>query len=173
MNVQVLLSVALPSPVRNPPGATAPRPPRTHHDQHLIFGSTTTSTRQSIALLIGRIALGVVLIAHGWQKFFTFGISGVTGSFEQMGVPCRRRRRGLRGAVELVGGIALIVGLAVPLVGLLVAVDMAGALLFVHAPNGVFVDAGGYELVLVIGALGSGVRRARCRRLLDRPTDRR
>ena len=31
---------------------------------------------------------------------------------------------------------------------------MAGALIFVHAPNGVFVDAGGYELVLVIGALG-------------------
>jgi putative oxidoreductase len=24
----------------------------------------------------------------------------------------------------------------------------------VHAPNGVFVDGGGYELVLVIGALG-------------------
>ena len=45
--------------------------------------------------------------------------------------------------VELVGGILLIVGFAVPLVGLLVAVDMAGALIFVHAPNGVFVDAGG------------------------------
>ena len=56
--------------------------------------------------------------------------------------------------VELVGGILLIAGLLVPLVGLLVAVDMAGALLFVHAPNGVFVDAGGFELVLVIGALG-------------------
>ena len=57
--------------------------------------------------------------------------------------------------VELVGGILLIVGFAVPLVGLLVAADMAGASIFVHAPNGVFVDAGGYELVLVIGALGA------------------
>ena len=56
--------------------------------------------------------------------------------------------------VELVGGILLIVGFLVPLVGLLVAIDMIGALVFVHAPNGVFVDAGGYELVLVIGALG-------------------
>ena len=118
-----------------------------------LFGSTTTSTRQSTALLVGRVALGVVLIAHGWQKYFTFGISGVTGSFEQMGVPAAGAAAVFAATVELVGGIALIVGLLVPVVGLLVAVDMAGALLFVHASNGVFVDAGGYELVLVIGAL--------------------
>ncbi len=118
-----------------------------------LFGSTTTSTRQSTALLVGRVALGVVLIAHGWQKYFTFGISGVTASFEQMGVPAAGAAAVFAATVELVGGIALIVGLLVPVVGLLVAVDMAGALLFVHAPNGVFVDAGGYELVLVIGAL--------------------
>ena len=53
----------------------------------LIFGTKTSSTRQNIALLIGRIALGVVLIAHGWQKFFTFGISGVAANFDTMGVP--------------------------------------------------------------------------------------
>ena len=120
----------------------------------LLFGSSTTSTRQDIALLIGRIALGIVLIAHGWQKFFTFGISGATASFEQMGIPLAGAAAVFAAVVELVGGTLLILGLATPLVGLLVAIDMAGALLFVHAPNGVFVDAGGYELVLVIGALG-------------------
>ena len=120
----------------------------------LVFGSTTTSTRQDVALLIGRVALGLVLIAHGWQKFFTFGISGATASFEQMGIPLAAGAALFAAVVELVGGVLLVIGLAVPLVGLLVAVDMAGALLFVHASNGVFVDAGGYELVLVIGALG-------------------
>jgi len=120
----------------------------------LIFGSKTTSARQDVALLIGRIALGLVLIAHGWQKFSTFGISGVAANFETMGVPLPAVSATFAAVVELVGGIMLIVGLAVPLIGLLVAIDMAGALLFVHAPNGVFVDAGGYELVLVIGALG-------------------
>jgi putative oxidoreductase len=124
----------------------------------LIFGSKTSSTRQSAwqntALLIGRIALGIVLVAHGWQKFFTFGISGVAANFDTMGVPLPVVSATFAAVVELVGGILLIIGLAVPLVGLLVAVDMAGALLFVHAPNGVFVDGGGYELVLVIGALG-------------------
>jgi len=53
----------------------------------LLFGARTTSTRQDIVLLIGRIALGIVLIAHGWQKYFTFGISGAAASFEQMGIP--------------------------------------------------------------------------------------
>ena len=54
---------------------------------NLIFGTSATSPRASIALLIGRLALGIVLIAHGWQKFFTYGISGATASFEQMGIP--------------------------------------------------------------------------------------
>ena len=120
----------------------------------LVFGSTSTSTRQDITLLIGRVALGVVLIAHGWQKFFTYGISGATASFEQMGIPLAGAAATFAALVELVGGILLIVGFAVPLVGLLVAIDMIGALLFVHAPNGVFVGDGGYELVLVIAALG-------------------
>ncbi|MEP6561885.1 MAG: DoxX family protein [Nakamurella sp.] len=124
----------------------------------LVFGSTNTSTRQSarqnIALLIARVALGVVLIAHGWQKFFTFGISGVTASFEQMGIPFAGAAAIFAAMVELVGGILLIVGLAVPLVGLLVAIDMIGALLLAHATNGVFVETGGFELVLVIAALG-------------------
>ena len=120
----------------------------------LLLGSRTASARQDIALLLGRIALGIVLIAHGWQKLFTFGLSGVAASFDQMDVPLATASATFAAVVELVGGILLIAGLLVPLVGLLVAVDMAGALLFVHARNGVFVDAGGFELVMVIGALG-------------------
>ena len=88
----------------------------------LIFGSKTSSARQDITLLIGRIALGIVLVAHGWQKFFTFGISGVAANFDKMGVPLPTVGATFAGVVELVGGILLIVGLVVPLVGLLVAV---------------------------------------------------
>ncbi len=120
----------------------------------LLFGARTITARQDIALLIGRIALGIVLIAHGWQKLFTFGISGAAASFEKMGVPLPTISASFAGIVELLGGVLLIIGLVVPLVGLLVAIDMIGALIFVHAPNGIFVGEGGYELVLVIGALG-------------------
>ena len=120
----------------------------------LFFGPRTTSTRQDVALLIGRVALGIVLIAHGWQKLFTYGLTGAAASFEQMGVPLPTISASFAGVVELLGGVLLIIGLVVPLVGLLVVIDMIGALIFVHAPNGIFVGDGGYELVLVIGALG-------------------
>ncbi|PWU55454.1 hypothetical protein DLE60_28050 [Micromonospora globispora] len=54
--------------------------------------------------------------------------------------------------VELAGGIALVVGLAVPVSGLLLALDMLGAFLIVHVGNGIFVNANGFELVLALGA---------------------
>lgn len=105
-------------------------------------------------MLIGRLALGIVLIAHGWQKLFTFGISGTASNFEQMGIPLPTASATFAVIVELLGGVLLIIGFVVPLVGLLVAINMVGALLFVHASSGIFVGDGGYELVLVIGALG-------------------
>lgn len=120
----------------------------------VLFGPRTSTTTQDVVLLVGRIALGIVLIAHGAQKLFTNGIAGVTEGFTQMGIPAPGPSAWFAALVEFGGGIALIAGLLVPLVGILVAVDMAGALVFVHGANGVFVDGGGYELVLVIGALG-------------------
>ena len=30
-------------------------------------------------LLVARVLLGVVLIAHGWQKFATYGLGGTAG----------------------------------------------------------------------------------------------
>lgn len=56
------------------------------------------------------------------------------------------------GVVEFAGGIALIIGIAVPIAGLLLLLDMLGAIALVHLGAGIFVDQGGYELALVLGA---------------------
>ncbi|MGW0230332.1 DoxX family protein [Actinopolymorpha singaporensis] len=118
---------------------------------------------RDLALLLTRVGLGVVLIAHGWQKFDEFGLAGTAASFDKMGIPLPTATAYFATAVELVGGAALVLGLVVPLVGVLVALDMAGAFALVHAGNGVFVTAGGFELVVSIGlaalllaAFGSG-----------------
>ena len=107
---------------------------------------------RDLALLVGRLGLGIIFLAHGWQKIATNGIDGTAAFFEQVGVPAAPVAAWLAAVVELAGGAALIVGLAVPVAGLLLVVDMIGAFAFVHAGAGLFVEQGGYELVLVLGA---------------------
>ncbi|MGK5112298.1 DoxX family protein [Geodermatophilus sp. CPCC 205506] len=107
---------------------------------------------RDLALLATRVAVGLVFIAHGWQKLFTNGIDGTAAFFDQVGVPAASAAAWFAAVVELAGGAALVLGLAVPVAGLLLLVDMIGAFVFVHAGAGLFVDQGGYELVLVLGA---------------------
>ncbi|GAA2243589.1 DoxX family protein [Promicromonospora sukumoe] len=107
---------------------------------------------RDLAVLVARVAIGAVLVAHGAQKFFTFGISGTIDSFAGMGIPVPQAAAVFAAVVELVGGAALILGAATPVAGLLVMLNMLGALLLVHLGNGVFVDQGGFELVAALGA---------------------
>jgi putative oxidoreductase len=113
---------------------------------------TLPAPARDLAILLTRVAVGVVFFAHGWQKLATNGIGGTAAFFDQVGVPAASAAAWVAAVVELAGGAALVLGLAVPLAGLLLLVDMLGAFLFVHAGAGLFVDQGGYELVLILGA---------------------
>lgn len=106
---------------------------------------------REIALLLTRLGIGGVFIAHGWQKLVTNGVAATADAFGQMGVPLPTLSAWGATLVELFGGAALVLGLAVPLVGVLLALDMLGAYVFVHAGNGVFAAQGGFELVLALG----------------------
>lgn len=105
-----------------------------------------------VALLIGRVIVGVVLIAHGGQKLFTNGLDGTEQAFDAMGIPAPALAALFAAGVEFVGGILLILGLLTPVVAVLVAVDMAGAFWFAHRESGIFVTEGGWELVGMIFA---------------------
>ncbi len=107
---------------------------------------------RSLALLIARVLVGYVLVMHGWQKLHTNGISNVEKGFDAMGIPAPALAAQYATWVEFIGGILLIIGLALPLVGLLIAADMAGALIYAHLDNGLWVTPGsiGYEYVLVL-----------------------
>lgn len=104
------------------------------------------------ALLVSRLVLGTVLIAHGWQKIATDGIAGTADFFVGVGVPLAPVAAVYSASVEFVGGILIVLGAATAVVGLLVVVDMLGAAAFVHVGSGVFVTDGGWELVGVIAA---------------------
>ena len=113
---------------------------------------TSPAPVRDVVLLAARVAVGLVFLAHGWQKLVTNGMDGTTAFFEQAGVPAASAAAWFAGLVEVAGGAALVLGLAVPVAGLLLLADMLGAFFFVHAGASLFVEEGGYELVLVLGA---------------------
>ncbi len=114
---------------------------------------TLPPSARDASLLVARLLLGVVLIAHGWQKVVTNGLGGTAEAFAGMGVPAAPVSAAFAGIVELVGGALLLFGAATAVVGVLVVLDMLGAALLVHAGNGVMASDGGWELVGVIGAV--------------------
>ncbi|TWD84283.1 putative oxidoreductase [Kribbella amoyensis] len=115
--------------------------------------STARSAARDLVLLLARVGLGVVFVAHGWQKFRTNGLQATAAGFEQMGVPAPTLSAYYATAAEVIGGAALILGVLTSVAGVLLALDMAGALIFVHASNGIFAADGGWELVAALGLL--------------------
>ncbi|TYK46299.1 DoxX family protein [Actinomadura decatromicini] len=108
-----------------------------------------------VVAALARVGVGIIFMAHGWQKIEA-GITATGRSFDSLGVPLPTAAAIYSAFVEVLGGAALIAGLGLPITGVLLFMDMAGAFLFVHAENGVFlVDGGkiedGYELVLALG----------------------
>ncbi|WP_017592551.1 DoxX family protein [Nocardiopsis potens] len=108
---------------------------------------TRSTAPSDIASLIGRLAVGSVFIAHGLPK--ATDPQGAAQDFADLGVPFPALSALLGAAIEVGGGLALIIGLALPLAGLALAFMMAAAYCFAHvgAPM-----VGGYELLLVLGA---------------------
>ncbi|GAB08534.1 hypothetical protein GOARA_012_00840 [Gordonia araii NBRC 100433] len=103
------------------------------------------------ALLIARIILGVIFIAHGWQKF-TNGLDATAQGFDGMGVPAPKLSAFFTTWLELIGGVALILGVLLPLFGTLLALTMFGAAYFAHWDNGFWAGDKGYEYVIALAA---------------------
>lgn len=107
---------------------------------------------QVAARILLCLAFGFLFLAHGWQKFFQYTIEGTTATFGQMGVPAAGLIAPVAATLEIVGGAAIILGLLTRVFAGLLGLQMVAALFMVHAPAGVFVENGGFELVLALAA---------------------
>jgi len=107
------------------------------------------SKMQSCGLTVLRVTVGIVFLAHGSQKLFKFGFSGVAGMFGHIGVPLPAVAAVVVTLVEFLGGLALILGAGTRIAAILLACDMAGAILFVHAKNGFFTPGIEFPLTLI------------------------
>jgi putative oxidoreductase len=121
----------------------------------LARNSALTQTARDLVLLVARVGLGVMMLAHAKLEYdFGGSLGGVGRMFEQAGVPLGPLSGPANVLFELVGGIAMILGAAVPVVGVLMALNMAGAWMFVHTSGLFAMDHNGPELVITLGLLG-------------------
>ena len=112
---------------------------------------TGTPAQAQLALAVIRIVAGVIFMAHGYQKFFIMGLDGVTGFFTQVGVPLPGIMAIVIASLELVGGLALLLGIFARFIAIPLAFDVLGALFMVHIKNGFFVPMG-IEFVMLLSA---------------------
>jgi putative oxidoreductase len=102
-----------------------------------------------LALLVLRVVLGVIMIAHGSAKVFG-GMSKHIGFVQHLGMPGWMAY--LSAAAEFGGGILLIAGLLTRFAALAVFINLAVAIGKVHLKNGLR-GQGGYEFPLALGAI--------------------
>ncbi|MGH1493005.1 MAG: DoxX family protein [Acidimicrobiales bacterium] len=90
----------------------------------------------SFAPLIIRVILGGLFVLHGIDKFDT-GISNVEGFFDSSGVPLAALSAPLTAVLEIVLGIALIIGLFTRLSAVILTLVLFGAIIWVKADGGI------------------------------------
>ena len=113
-----------------------------------------------LALLLLRLGLGIIFVFHGYPKLFTHTRETMQG-FSHMGFPGYFAY--IAGVFEFFGGLLLIVGLFTRVAGLLLAIEMAVALVKVNGiiANPMAVDSYQFPLACAVGsfalvALGAG-----------------
>ena len=105
------------------------------------------------AALLLRVTTGALFVAHGLTKLLVFTPAGTAGFFESLGLP------GWLGiatiAFEIVGGIALILGVATRAVAAVSVPVLLGAAITAHWPNGFgwSNEGGGWEYPVMWAAV--------------------
>ncbi|AMO47146.1 putative oxidoreductase [Kosakonia oryzendophytica] len=115
------------------------------------------------AALLMRLALGILFLAHFSLKFFAFTPAGTAKFFASLGLPGWLAY--ITMTVELLGAIALILGVYTRIVAIVLIPILLGAIFTVHGPAGFFFTNpnGGWEFpafwivgLLVLALTGDG-----------------
>ncbi len=103
-----------------------------------------------VGLLALRLALGAVMIAHGYQKVFG-GMPQFMQMLSHMGIPAWMGY--LTAAAEFGGGILVVVGFLTRFAAFAIFIDMLVAIGKVHLAHGFFAKNGGFEFPMALAAI--------------------
>jgi putative oxidoreductase len=106
-----------------------------------------------IAGTLVRIVVGIMFLMHVSAKFKIGADAVAANVFAKNGIEPALMWVYVVMAIEVVGGICLILGLFTRFAAAVLAVEMLVALLFVHLSKGYAAGPGGYEYVLLIGVV--------------------
>jgi putative oxidoreductase len=106
----------------------------------------------AFAELLLRVTIGGTMLAHGLKHGRT--LEGTSRWFESIGFRHPRQQALASAGVEVLSGLGMISGLGTPASAAAVVGTMGVATRTVHAPNGFFITAEGYEYAMTL-ALGS------------------
>jgi putative oxidoreductase len=124
-------------------------------------------------LLLIRLALGAVFVVHGAQKLFGLfggpGLEGTAKAFDTLDIPVPMAAAVLAGCAEFLGGIGLIVGVAVRAAGVFLAITMAVAIWTSHR-DAFSAQHGGMEFPLTLGLCAAALALLGSGSLALRPT---
>jgi putative oxidoreductase len=110
-----------------------------------------------LSLLIFRLAVGAVMLAHGYNHIWGGGkIAGTARWFESLGMKPGWLHAWTASITELAAGVMLLLGLFTPLGGAAVVGVMLVAWITNHRKNGFFIfrPGEGYEYVMTLTAAG-------------------
>ena len=101
-----------------------------------------------------RIAVGLVFLMHGGQKLFVFGAGGTADILDKLGIPLPFAAAVVVIAVELLGGLAILLGAFTRIAGALLVFEMVIAILVARLHGGFFAPYGyEFELTLLMACL--------------------
>lgn len=118
----------------------------------------TSFTTFDVGLLILRVALGLTMAAHGYNKFFGGGrIPGTARWFDSIGMKPGIFHARVAATTEVTAGVGLALGLLTPIPAAGFVALMLVAAWTVHRNNGFFIVKGGWEYNLILATAAVGV----------------
>lgn len=105
------------------------------------------------ALLLARLVLGTIVVAHGHQQLLVDGLGRTAHGLAHMSTSVAIMAASVAVVVELIGGLLLAIGLAMRSAAVTTGLVLVGSAAYVHVPHGLLAG-GGWVLA---SALGGGL----------------